>query len=187
MTDPKKSMLEPFTVPWNGASWVSTARRVLDDGKQKSPDPLCSVEVGQRLLLPPSPSAEKFHLCREVLSYKKFSEGWDGYDGHPPFEQTVDDAVKFIDRIPESYNQSCIPLPKSSLGGDGELVLYWRFKGSYAEASFTGDGRFSFYSAINRKKVYCPGDQRISESLNNEMEKIASVLAHLVSESHELS
>ena len=126
-------------------------------------------------------------LRREILSYKDLSEGWDGDDGRPPLEQTLDDAVRFIDQIPENSDQFRVPLPIPSLGGDGELVLYWRFKRSYAEASFLGDGVFSFYSAINRKKVYCPGDQDIPESVNGEMRKIASVLIHVEHASHELS
>ncbi len=92
------------------------------------------------------------------------------------------DAIEFIGQLPISHDRFRVPLPKPSLGGEGELVLYWRFKESYAEASFVGDRKFSFYSAVNREKVHCSGDQEIPESTSGEMRKIASVLAGWVHE-----
>lgn len=119
-------------------------------------------------------------LYEELLSYKKLSEGWDGYDGLPPLEQTIDDAIRLIDHMTVALDHASLPLPKPSLGGDGELVLYWRFEKFYAEVSLLGDGKFFFYAASNRVKVYSSGEQEIPDSTNDEIKKIASVLDGLV-------
>ena len=127
----------------------------------------------------PTPPEGQDPLREELLSYKKLADGWDGYSALRPHAQTIDDAIRFVDRLPESVHRTRVPPPKPCKGGDGLVVLCWRLKEAYAEAAFMGDGTFALYSAIHKIPFHCCEDQEISGSPDGEMEKIASLLIEL--------
>jgi len=74
-----------------------------------------------------------------LRSYKELGANWNGYGGQPPSGRAVEDAVNFLRMLGH------IPkLPKTMVGGSGEVGLFWETLKTYVEVGFRGDGTFGF-------------------------------------------
>jgi len=80
-------------------------------------------------------------LTRQLRDYPKLENDWDGYGGVPPKQQTVEEVVSFLSKLPDS-----VSLPKPMLGGEGVVGLYWDKQNTYADVCFEGNGTFWYYA-----------------------------------------
>ena len=64
-------------------------------------------------------SPGKQTIANKIKKYGDYKIGWDGYDGVPATNRTIEDAITFLQKIPEFC-----ALPYSGLAGDGEVDLF---------------------------------------------------------------
>lgn len=76
----------------------------------------------------------------ELLSYKAYSEGWDGDGSVPPSGTDIDRAVAFVQML-----KPLLPLPGAMLDPKGDVGLYWNTNDAYADINFDRDGTISLY------------------------------------------
>ena len=96
-----------------------------------------------------SSSASESELRNELRSYLSLKENWDGEGAKIPTQESVNDALKFLDNRPDN-----IPLPYPEEGFDGDAGLYWcnRKAQVFAEVTFDGDNKFSFFAVHGTPK-----------------------------------
>lgn len=88
-------------------------------------------------------------LDAKLLEYVELPYGWDGGDGRPASRAAYDDARGFLGHLKELPE---LPLPSPQISPDGELGLYWRRPGVFADVGFYGDGTLSFYAKAHREE-----------------------------------
>ena len=119
----------PPTPSWPDLSSMSTALRA-QMGREPS-----------RWTQPDSEAEAK--LRRELVSYTRLADNWDGDGAKTPTQEAVNDALTFLDGRP-----SDIPPPYPEEGMDGDVGVYWDFKQAkiFAEVTFDGDGTFAYFA-----------------------------------------
>lgn len=128
-------------------------------------------------------SIEKPHLPElhpllgEIQSYRTMPPNWDGYDGIPVHEQVIKDACKFLELFPFNYGDRPIALPLPAPSGDGEMGLYWKNDTAFAEVSFNGNGKISFFASKGTHELDSFDDMDIPQSRNLLLDRIANVVA----------
>jgi len=90
----------------------------------------------------------------EVRAYSFLPEGWAGQDTKAPILGTVLEATLLLSRL-ESY---AVPVPKSSVSGDGEILLYWHFEGFRLELSLFGDSNIYFLVRMSTEEKAIVGE-----------------------------
>jgi len=81
-------------------------------------------------------------LETRIRDFLKLENDWDGFGGVSPSQQTVNDVIVFIDKLPTNG----IPPAKLMLASDGIIGLYWDNKNNYIDICFFGDGTFWYYA-----------------------------------------
>jgi len=81
-----------------------------------------------------------------ILSFLSLKPGWGEPHYVPPRRTAIDDALRFLDRIPAD----CM-LPHASPAGDGEVNLCWRRGGLFIDVGFYGDGKVCYYARVDSK------------------------------------
>lgn len=84
-------------------------------------------------------------LIQEIQDFSWFPSNWDGEGGNPAIPESLEQAIKFVNLLPE-------PLPEPMLLGDGLIGLWWNFDDFYLDAHFTKDNRIAYYAEINGVK-----------------------------------
>jgi hypothetical protein len=74
-----------------------------------------------------------------LRSYKGLEPNWNGYGGQQPSGTAVEDAVEFLRMVGPVHK-----LPKTMVGGSGEVGLFWETSETYIEVGFRGDGTLGF-------------------------------------------
>jgi hypothetical protein len=85
--------------------------------------------------------AGRLAIETKLLKYSALQPNWDGYNGRPPKEGAIFDAVTFLRRLPSN-----IKLPKEMVAGDGDVGLYWNEGSTFVELGFNGSGKYYFYA-----------------------------------------
>ena len=79
-----------------------------------------------------------------ILSFMSLKPGWGEPHYVPPKRRAIDDALRFLDRIPAD----CL-LPHVSPAGDGEVNFCWRKSGLFIDVGFYGDGKICYYARVD--------------------------------------
>ena len=118
------------TPPSHGSSSISIAIRACK-----------SREAGRWAAFTPELESE---LRRELRSYTRLGDNWDGEGAKAPSQEAVNDALTFLDERPGD-----IPLPYPEEGTDGDVGVYWDNGHAqvFAEVSFEGDGTCAYFAA----------------------------------------
>jgi len=100
----------------------------------------------------------------ELNKYLSLENNWDGYDGLPPKNGTVQDCLKFINQL----EGDDFYLPKSMLSSSGNVGLYWTNKllDLYVEVEFEGFRTFT-YIVKSRKTIIGEDDCLIDSIPDN--------------------
>lgn len=88
-------------------------------------------------------------LVAKLYAYLSLPEDWDGYGGVAPSAKAVLDAEDFVRGLPSE-----MALPRPMIAGDGEIGLYWKSEGGYAEATFVGSGEFKLFVQRGRETIF---------------------------------
>lgn len=82
-------------------------------------------------------------IKNEILSYLHYKEDWDGYGGIIPKEETVKDALHFLQWL----NDSCVKVNLTpGLAGDGEISFFFKMEhDAYIDIGFRGEGTYSLF------------------------------------------
>ena len=84
-----------------------------------------------------------------VNSYQSYPLNWDGYDGIPPSDETISDALSFIEKLPYGVIE-----PRPGVSGDGEVSLFWENDDIYIDIGFLGDGTYVLYARDSQDIEY---------------------------------
>ncbi len=77
---------------------------------------------------------------REMLSFKKLADGWDGVGSERLFDRSVNTALAFLALLPPD-----VSAPEASASGDGTVDWFWR-NGQYAATiTFHKNGRVAYF------------------------------------------
>lgn len=76
----------------------------------------------------------------KLYDLKDLPQNWDGYDGIPAGQETIDDAKKFLSKLPND-----LPQPRIGYSGDGEISLLWDYGYTFLDVGFVGDESYSYY------------------------------------------
>ena len=85
-------------------------------------------------------SIKRFEIGEQLRRYADLHDDWDGYGGHAPTRQDIENAVWFIPHIPKGALFSA----QLMVAGDGDVGFFWKQKDRYLEVGFL-DGTISFY------------------------------------------
>lgn len=110
----------------------------------------------------PQALSPKELLMREVLSYGEFVDGRNGEGTEGPTQKAMDAATVFISAVPAR-----LPLPRPMLSSNGEIGIYWRLEGGYAEATFEPTGKFVFFSRDTHGIEYFSEDLKTADLSDN--------------------
>lgn len=100
---------------------------------------------------PPSPSecSKKAKLRDEILGFANLPHDWDAYDGHAPDQDDINNAVDFLEKIPDH----AISTAESMVAGDGDVGFTWDIGDCHMEVGFM-EGVISFYGKTPAGKTY---------------------------------
>lgn len=102
----------------------------------------------------------KERIVNKLKSYQLYSLGWDGYDGVPPLNQAILDAINLLEKLPKNC-----PLPYVSLSGDGEIGFFWEVGDIFVDVGFFGDHTFSYFARDAKNEKYFGDDILLSNNL----------------------
>jgi hypothetical protein len=77
---------------------------------------------------------------REMLSFKKLVDGWDGFGSERLFESSVNAALAFLEMLPQD-----VPAPVASASGDGTVDWFWRNGQHAATVTFHKNGKVAYF------------------------------------------
>ena len=82
-------------------------------------------------------------LRKELASYVRLADNWDGNGAKAPLQAAVNDALTFLGSRPED-----IPLPYPEEGAEGDVGVYWDRSDAnvFAEVTFEGDGTCAYFA-----------------------------------------
>jgi hypothetical protein len=105
---------------------------------------------------------EKSKVISRIKGLKKYQQGWyDGIEGSPASEQTIQDALIFANNL--DFNN--IHTPYISLARDGEVSFWWDLKTIKLGLGFYGDGTYSYYAKLENGKEFFGDDKDSSLTL----------------------
>lgn len=105
-------------------------------------------------------------VLAKITNYTSLSEGWDGDAAVPPRLDVGADVEQFLNGLGANIVE-----PKTMLGSDGEVGLYWRSKNAYAEIGFDRDhGNYFFIRGGQIDSIHLDDisldNQEVREALN---------------------
>jgi hypothetical protein len=80
-------------------------------------------------------------LESRIRDFLKLENDWDGFGGVPANQQTVNDVIGFLNKLPNEVSPA-----KLMLAGEGIIGLYWDNESNYIDVCFEGDGTFLYYA-----------------------------------------
>lgn len=120
----------------------TTITRIIDENPSRKIE-ILSPELTERRI-----------MAQELLQYQELSANWDGDNGHAPSLSDIENALAFMDHIPDEGIISA----ESMVAGDGDVGFYWRGDNFYLEIGFQ-DGNISFYGKTSEGEKI-GGDER---------------------------
>ncbi|MBS0350420.1 MAG: hypothetical protein JSR33_04380 [Proteobacteria bacterium] len=103
-------------------------------------------------------------IIKKIKSYRLYKKGWDGYDGVPPLGKTIEDSIKFLEKLPSNC-----PLPYVSLAGDGEICFFWEVENIFIDIGFSGEKNFSYFARDKNNHKFFGDDVPLTEDFPNEL------------------
>ncbi len=109
-------------------------------------------------------------LYKELSTYNKLKENWDGYNGIRPSDDIINTAKLFLNILKNNK----IHRPRIMVSGNGEIALFWKKNENYIEIDFDIKSRLSFFYELENT-VYGEDDvvidglipQRLKNSLSS--------------------
>ena len=104
-------------------------------------------------------------MINSIERIKQYTKDWDDYNAEPATEYTINNALKFIDILPNNMN--CKPI--ISLAGEGEICFIWKAEEYKLDLGFYGDGTYSYYGKdySNNKELF--DDDIIVDCISDEI------------------
>lgn len=131
---------------------------------------LAAQDFGRRMLVQSQAARPDYQLISKIRSFATYQQGWDGYDGVPATNLAVHEATAFIKGLTTENER--VPLPVSTLTGEGEIILLWKNKPFYLSISFWGDGNYSYYAEDAEGREYFNDDARVADPLPREIRNL---------------
>jgi len=120
-----------------------------------------------------TPAAKREALSAKIASYADLAPDFDGYGGHAPAPQDIENARSFIQHIPDAGMESVQAL----VVGDGEVGFEWKEpEKNYLEIVFS-EGEISFFGDMLSSGERLNGDADYDE--NAIPEKLQRLLSDL--------
>lgn len=110
-------------------------------------------------------------LIYSIRTYSTYEKNWDGYEGVPPKNETINDTINFLKHLPGNTK-----LPYAGLSGDGEINLFWDEDNIYIDIGFIGDNKFSYYARNKSGKEISGDDISISGTLPDELIRLIKTI-----------
>jgi len=96
---------------------------------------------------------KKYRARAAILNWINLPDNWDGYGAEPLTENVINDAIKFVEKLP----MNTLPPTSISPSADNEIVFEWRILGTNnvtVVVSVYGDKYFHCYSKINDSQIF---------------------------------
>lgn len=122
-------------------SWGPTAQVFRQVARQ--------VEATQ--LEAPQINAVYLESWARIRAFAGLSEGWKGPGSAPVSQQAIDDAERFTKA---TFSARTVAPSYIGAAADGELIVSWRGAHNFIEASFSGDGLYSYYAKIGEQEFF---------------------------------
>lgn len=126
--------------------WVPTARKAPARANYKAP----------------VNNAPYLDAWARIRSFGGLSSGWKGPGSQPVPQQSIDDAEAFTKA---TFTARTAAPTYIGAAADGELIISWRGPERFIEASFHGDGSFSYYAKIGEKVEHFGDDVPAAQGL----------------------
>ena len=85
-------------------------------------------------------SVKKTEIREILIKSLSLQDDWDGDEGHAPDKIDVDNAINFLDNMPEFFTEICEVI----IIGDGEINFDWEKSGINLEIGFS-DNEISYF------------------------------------------
>lgn len=105
--------------------------------------------------------------------YKSLREGWDGDAGIAPLPSLVDDLSALFEEVVSSE----LSIPDPAISSDGEVGIYWRKDGFFAEITIDGAGEYSYFAKTADGKRYFAEELEVAAGIDQELLSLVEVLS----------
>jgi hypothetical protein len=110
-------------------------------------------------------------LIYTLRSYRDFEGNWCGYGGVAANNETINNAITFLNLLPEDT----MP-PYCGLSGDGEVELIWDKDCIFIDISLPNGSTYSFYARDAKGKEYFGDSLSSSQGIHPELINIMKLL-----------
>ncbi len=88
-------------------------------------------------------------LSSQIENFLSLPLNWDGYDAQPLSRHIADDAITFLQSLPQSW-----ALPQAMPSADNEILMIWENEHAKAMISFFGDSLYHLFFKKGTHKEY---------------------------------
>lgn len=131
-------------------------------------------DFGRRGAIQSEASRADLQLITRIREFGNYPNGWDGFDGVPPTQKAIREAVDFVKSI---THMGATIWPLATAAGDGEILLLWKDRPFYLSISFSGDGTYSYYADYvedQKRRELFADDVAVGEALPVEIRRLLS-------------
>lgn len=86
-------------------------------------------------------------LKKQLISFSRLPENWDGYGAVKPYEEVIANAVSFLYQLPDAYADE-LTMDGLSLAPHGTVVIDWRRTDDALVSVEIGKDNLAFFSEI---------------------------------------
>jgi hypothetical protein len=123
-----------------------------------------------------SHSIEYSKLYKELSTYSKLNDNWDGYNGIKPSDDIIETVRIFL----EILKNHKIHHPRIMVSGSGEVALFWKKNKNYIEIDFDIKNKLSFFYELGTD-IYGEDDVVIDGSIPKKLNYSLSNLIKVTS------
>lgn len=109
-------------------------------------------------------------IYKELESYKKLENNWDGYQGVRPSNELIKTSKEFLTIL----KNETIVNPSIMVSGKGEIALFWKNKDTYIEVNFDIENKYSYFFKMGTK-IYGEDDIEVMVIADKLMETLSYV------------
>ena len=115
-------------------------------------------------------NAPYLETWRRVRLFAGLQPGWKGPESIPVTAQAIQDAEDFTRIVVSSTSRAPTFIGAAS---DGELIINWQHPDKFVEASFHGNGTYSYYAKIGGAEYFgddIPAEHSLPDALIGHLE-----------------
>lgn len=105
--------------------------------------------------------------------YKTLQAGWDGEVGVVPALVAVDDLSTLFDEVVLAG----FSVPDPAISSDGEVGLYWRIDGVFAEITIDDPGEYSYFAKTAQGKRFFAEELTIASGIDQDLKLLIEGLS----------